>query len=84
MSKMLQWRFEKIDGTWYWTAGELTIPAGPFQSFTACLIDAQENGLFAEGYERRRIPAASLPAIERRSVEKRIRQVLFAPTAIGH
>jgi hypothetical protein len=84
MSKMLQWRFEKIDGTWYWTAGELTIPAGPFPSFIACLVDAQENGLFAEGYERRKVPAASLPAIERRSVGKRMPQALFALTAIGH
>jgi len=80
---MLQWRFEKTDGTWYWTAGELTIPSGPFPSFVACLVDAQENGLFA-GHQRRQAASAGLPGVERRSVGKPTAQVLFAPIVIGH
>jgi len=84
MSKMLQWRFEKIDGTWYWTAGELTIPSGPFPSFIDCLVDAQENGLFVRGYERRKVPAARPPAMERRAVGKPVPQRFFAPMVIGH
>jgi len=84
MSKMLQWRFEKIGGTWYWTAGEHTTTTGPFPSFISCLVDAQERGLFAQGYEPRKVPVAPLPAIERRPVGKKIPEVLFAPMVIGH
>jgi hypothetical protein len=84
MSKMLQWRFEKIGGTWYWTAGEHTTTTGPFPSFISCLVDAQERGLFAQGYEPRKVPVAPLPAIERRPVGKKIPEVLFAPMVVGH
>jgi len=84
MSNMLQWRFEKIGGTWYWTAGERTTTTGPFPSFISCLVDAQEHGLFAQGYEPTKVPVAPLAAIERRSVGKKIPELLFAPMVIGH
>jgi len=84
MSKMLQWRFEKIGGTWHWTAGEGTTTMGPFPSFISCLVDAQEHGLFAQGYERRKVPVEPLPAIERRSVGEKIPEVLLAPMVVGH
>jgi hypothetical protein len=84
MSKVLQWRFEKFEGTWYWTAGELTTPIGPFPTFISCLVDAQENGLFAQAYERRKISGERTPAVEHRLPGRPIGEGFFAPTLVGH
>src|SRR5690242_9682159 len=83
MSKMLQWRFEKINGAWYWMAGASSATDDPFPTFIACLIDAQEHGLFAKGHERRHVAETRRPPIERRSAERATPQG-FAPLLIGH
>ena len=79
---MLQWRFEKVDGAWYWMSDAGSATNDAFPTFIACLVDAQEHGLFSKGYERRHAAETRRPQIERRSAQNAVRG--FAPILIGH
>jgi hypothetical protein len=67
MRKAAQWRFERSGKhSWYWERveeGDSVTRVGPFPSFTACLMDAQQKGFHAGRAERRRIPRDPLPPL---------------------
>jgi hypothetical protein len=69
MQKLAQWRFERVaEHSWYWErieAEHALTRIGPFPTFTACLMDARQQGFNAGTAERRRIPRDPQPPLFR-------------------
>ncbi|MFL6579933.1 MAG: hypothetical protein ACJ8G2_04255 [Burkholderiales bacterium] len=67
MQKVAQWRFEKVaEHSWYWERIQdehARTRIGPFPTFTACLMDARQQGFNAGMSERRRIPRDPQPPL---------------------
>jgi len=65
----MRWQFERSGHEcWYWEkqklgADRMSLRVGPFQSFTSCLVDAQQKGFSAGTAERRKLPRTATTAM---------------------